>query len=57
MQNEFIKKGVIAEEQTGATVKTAADELVAAVKPKCKCNCRKCPCKQNGGKHDVTHGK
>lgn len=57
MQNEFIKKGVIAEEQTGATVKTAADELVAAVKPKCKCNCRKCPCKQNGGKRDVTNGK
>lgn len=49
--NEFIKKGVIQEEQEGAVIKTASDELVepAVEKPvKCcgRCNCGKVQSKE-----------
>jgi len=55
MQEDFIKKGVIAEEQEGATVKTATDELVAKVKPKCACS--NCKCKQSERTRNATDGK
>lgn len=47
MQENFIKKGVIAEEQSGAVVKTASDELVASQEPKGCCSKNSvCRCRQ-----------
>jgi len=47
MQDNFIKKGVIDEEQAGAIVKTASDELVASQETKGCCGKNPiCRCRQ-----------
>jgi len=62
MQEDFIKKGVIAEEQNGAVVKTASDELVGPQDAfgccrrhsPCRCRQAKDAVKENLGGSNAT---
>lgn len=53
MQEDFIKKGVIQEEQEGSIVKTASDDLVEPAQPNYKPCCKACKC-QNLNKERST---
>lgn len=44
MQEDFIKKGVIQEEQEGPAIKTASDDLVESSEYKSKPCCGACKC-------------
>jgi hypothetical protein len=50
---EFIKKGVVANETAEQPVKTASDEIFENIKP-CSPNCR-CQCKQKKGISDENN--
>jgi hypothetical protein len=44
MQEEFIKKGVIQEEQNGSIVKTASDDIVQSLESTPTSCCKNCKC-------------
>jgi hypothetical protein len=44
MQEEFIKKGVIQEEQNGSIVKTASDDIVQSLESTPAPCCKSCKC-------------
>lgn len=46
MQEDFIKKGVIQEEQEGPAIKTASDDLVESSEYKPKPCCGACKCQK-----------
>jgi hypothetical protein len=59
MQEDFIKKGVIQEEQEGRAVKTASDDLVESSEQKPKPCCGACRCynKPTEGNKNATRSE
>lgn len=54
MQEEFIKKGVIQEEQEGPAIKTASDDLVESSQHIVKPCCKACKCQNSNNKERST---
>lgn len=57
MQEEFIKKGVIQEEQEGPAIKTASDDLVESSEHKPCCNHCRCARKTTERNNDATRSE